>query len=371
MASAPGNLISAEELRRGEIAYELRQLIEEDIHSSAKMRRLANRFDVSIRTLYRYRALLQNGGLVSSALAPRKPGPKWGFSRYSPTVDEVVHAVIKGSGLTLQNLPVSELLNLVHDECRRRGLDRSSWPGLKGVQTRFDQVEVRTRKLRREGRKAAEPFTARPDEFPATTRPNQIWLIDHTLADIILVDRIYRRTLGRPTFTAIIDAYTRMIAGYYVSLGRPSRVQTAMALLHAVMSKDAWLAEKGLEYPWPIFGLPDVLHADNAAEFHSGDLLRGCNEHHIKPTYRPPAEPRYGALIERFIGTTMGKVHVLPGTTFSNVQQRGDYDSGAKAIMTLDDFDRWLALQIVEYHSTQHAGIDRFTPISRWMAAAS
>ena len=41
----------------------------------------------------------------------------------------------------------------------------------------------------------------------------------------------------------------------------------------------------------------------------------------------------------------MGAVHLLPGTTFSDIEERGDYDSLANSAMTLDELERWLALE--------------------------
>ncbi|MBG5721964.1 hypothetical protein I5E67_32785, partial [Pseudomonas aeruginosa] len=39
-------------------------------------------------------------------------------------------------------------------------------------------------------------------------------------------------------------------------------------------------------------------------------------------------QPHYGGIVERIIGTAMQMIHdELPGTTFSNPDQRGDYDS--------------------------------------------
>jgi hypothetical protein len=49
-----------------------------------------------------------------------------------------------------------------------------------------------------------------------------------------------------------------------------------MAMIHAVMPKDDWLADLGLAHRWPIFGLPELLHADNAAEFLSSAVARGA-----------------------------------------------------------------------------------------------
>ncbi|MBW6299849.1 hypothetical protein KZ875_31930, partial [Pseudomonas aeruginosa] len=42
---------------------------------------------------------------------------------------------------------------------------------------------------------------------------------------------------------------------------------------------------------------------------------------------RPLGQPHYGGIVERIIGTAMQMIHdELPGTTFSNPDQRGDYD---------------------------------------------
>jgi putative transposase len=74
-----------------------------------------------------------------------------------------------------------------------------------------------------------------------------------------------------------------------------------------------------------MLGVPDTLHLDNAPEFHSAALARGAQEYGIRLTFRPVAQPHFGGHIERLIGTMMGAVHVLPGTTFSNVAQKAGY----------------------------------------------
>jgi putative transposase len=66
------------------------------------------------------------------------------------------------------------------------------------------------------------------------------------------------------------------------------------------------------------------------------------------------------------MGTLMGQVHALPGTTFSNVAARLDYPSEQKAVLTLRAFERILALEILgPYHNAVHAGLDT-TPAAAW-----
>ncbi|WP_433709409.1 hypothetical protein ACQP2U_23195 [Nocardia sp. CA-084685] len=50
--------------------------------------------------------------------------------------------------------------------------------------------------------------------------------------------------------------------------------------------------------------------------------------------------------VERLIGTMMTMLHELPGTTFSNTGERGDYDSDAKAVLTLGELQRRIALAV-------------------------
>jgi putative transposase len=357
----------AENLRRSRIVSALRPLIEEQVRSQFEMRCVASELNVPLRTIYYYRKILEERGVFTSSLAKGTPGPKPGFSRYSAAVDEIINEVIQKYGQTSQKPPVTELLNLARDECRRREIPASQWPRIKGFTARVRKLNAFDWTRKREGRRAAERYEATPGEFPMPTRPNAVWLIDHTPADIILVDRLTRQVIGKPTVTFIIDAYSRAIPGYEVSLGHPSIVQSAMAMIRAISDKQEWLNSIGLgHHRWPVHGLCEILHSDNAAEFHSTPLARGCVEFLIGQSWRKIGVPRYGALIERLIGTKMGAVHLLPGTTFSNPNQRGEYDSEKEAVMTLDDFDRWMALQVIKYHQQQHDGLDGFSPISRW-----
>jgi transposase InsO family protein len=95
-------------------------------------------------------------------------------------------------------------------------------------------------------------------------------------------------------------------------------------LLRSVFDKTAWLRDREITEEWPVAGLPESVHVDNAAEFKSRAFRRACENEGIAVIYRPPAQPRFGGHIERLIGTMMGAVHVLPGTTFRGPQDRGD-----------------------------------------------
>jgi len=146
----------------------------------------------------------------------------------------------------------------------------------------------------------------------------------------------------------------------------PVQQPTKFELVHAVYDKTSWLQERGIEHPWPVAGLPSVLHCDNGAEFHSRALKTACREYGIKLVYRPPATPRFGGHIERLIGTMMGAVHILPGTTFSNTKAREGYASEERAVLSLRELERWLAAEITGvYQRRIHSALLR-PPLAIW-----
>ncbi|MER9586637.1 transposase family protein [Mesorhizobium sp. M0276] len=190
--------------------------------------------------------------------------------------------------------------------------------------------------------------------------------IDHTLVDVIVVDSQTREPIQRPWLTLAIDVCTRCVAGFHLSLEPPSATSVALCLSHAALPKEGWLAERDVNAPWPVRGIPERLHLDNAKEFRSEALKRGCEQYDIAIDYRPVRTPHYGGHIERLIGTMMGKVHLLPGTTFSDIRVKGDLDPEKTAAMTLDEVERWLAHAIVGvYHRDLHRGIN-MTPLAAW-----
>jgi len=133
-----------------------------------------------------------------------------------------------------------------------------------------------------------------------------------------------------------------------------------------VYDKGGWLSERGIAAPWPVAGLPETLHVDNGPEFHSRAFERACRDEGIQIVWRISDKPHYGGHIERLIGTQMGAVHMLPGTTFSNPAERGDYQSSNSARMTLRELERWIAWEIAgHYHQRIHASLHR-PPIAVW-----
>jgi putative transposase len=298
-----------------------------------------------------------------TSLLPGRRGRRHGQLFLPAEVDEVVQATIDEFHLTRQRPRVSDLVTEVQRRCRTLGLPK---PSRKAISLRIGQrasVEVLAK---RSGRKAAR------DRFgPATGSLTAPWplalvQIDHTLVDVIAVDSVTRQPIQRPWLTIAIDVHSRCVAGFHLALEPPSATSVALCIAHAVLPKAGWLMARGVAGDWPVQGLIERLHLDNAKEFHSEALKRGCEQYGIAVDYRPVRTPHYGGHIERLIGTMMGKVHLLPGTTFSDVRAKGDWKPEDTAALTLDEIERWLAHAIAGvYHHDLHRGIGT-TPVAAW-----
>ena len=212
-------------------------------------------------------------------------------------------------------------------------------PTRRTVQRRLDALDEREFLRAREGAKAVRHRFGPVPRRKKVGLPLDVVQVDHTLADIILVDSFERKPIGRPWVTPTIDIATRMVTGYYVSLEAPSRLSVALCLTRADARKAALLADLGSSAPWPAQGRPRSIHVDNGSDFRSRTFQGACAEWGIDLTYRPLARPHFGGHIERLIGTMMGAVHLLPGTTESSIAAKGSYDAEAKAAMSLSDVD--------------------------------
>ncbi|MEZ5801814.1 MAG: DDE-type integrase/transposase/recombinase, partial [Nitratireductor sp.] len=312
-------------------------------------------------TLFRLAARFKRTQRTSS-LKPCKRGTQEGVVRLNPKTERIIAEQVDGFWLKKEKPSFAALMRRIGEVCLTEGL---SPPHRNTVKRRVSELIPVSAARKRGEREIEAASTPSPGQF-SIAKPNALWQIDHTIVDVIIVDEQYRKPIGRPVLTIAIDVCTRMVAGFHLSLEAPSRTSVGLCLLHAVYDKTAWLDERGIDIPWPVAGLPTVLHCDNGAEFKSRALSDACKEFGIKLQLRPPATPRFGGHIERLIGTMMGAVHVLPGTTFSNLKVRGDYDSEGRATFTLRELEKWIALEIAgKYHQRIHSTLLR-PPLAVW-----
>lgn len=322
----------------------------------------ARELGVDRSTVFRWRGRFEAERRLS-ALLPRYRGRPKGHCQVDPRVDELVEAQIETFYLRPERPSIRELVERIRAECSRTGLPPPHW---RTVRLRIKRLDARKAMTRREGAVAARAvFTPVVEEY-RSAGPLDIVQIDHTVVDLIVVDEITRTPIGRPVLTLAIDIHTRVVTGFYLGLDHPSILRAGVCVAQSVFEKGAWLAERGIDLPWPMSGLPRAVHVDNAGEFHSTAFTRTLEDFGVDVIYRPIARPHFGGHIERLIGTTMGAIHMLRGTTFSSVKDRAGYPAEGRANMTLRELESWLALEILgKYHHRIHSALKR-PPLAVW-----
>jgi putative transposase len=322
----------------------------------------AEQLECSCSWLYALLKRLATDARVTSLL-PHRPGPRCGRFKLAVQCEDVVRTAIDDFYLTRQQPSVSALMIEIRRRCRLLALVP---PSRRAVQRRIDARPAAEVVRQRRGDKAARDRFGPAVGSLTVSRPLQLVQVDHTLVDVIVVDSVTRQPIQRPWLTLAIDVCTRCVLGFHLALEAPSATSVALCIAHAILPKDGWLSERGVSGEWAAAGIPERLHLDNGKDFHSEALRRGCEQYGIGLQYRPVRTPHYGGHIERLIGSVMGKVHLLPGTTFSNIAARGTADPEQTASLTLQELERWLATAIVGvYHQAVHRGLGT-TPFSAW-----
>ena len=307
----------------------------------------------------------QGTGLVTD-LTPGRSGGGKGKGRLPEQVERIIRELLQKRFLTKQKRSLAAFHREVAQACKTQKLPV---PARNTVAQRIAGLHPAKIARSRGGQDAARPLQGAGGIPPEVTMPLEQVQIDHTVIDLIVVDERDRQPIGRPYLTLAIDVFTRCVLGMVVTLEAPSAVSVGLCLAHAACDKRPWLEGLNVEMDWPMSGKPRLLYLDNAAEFKSEALRRGCEQHGIRLDYRPPGQPHYGGIVERIIGTAMQMIHdELPGTTFSNPGQRGEYDSEKMATLTLRELERWLALAVGTYHGSVHNGLLQ-PPAARWAEA--
>lgn len=363
-APAPLEGIADKKWRRAEkLAALLRPTIGQPLRQvqAARIARIAK---ISLATLWRHRRRLAEQELTS-ALLDRPPGFRPEGNRLSAEQHSVVLQVIEQLQRRGHRLRVIDVVAEVEQRCRTRKIDS---PTRRSVDRRIAQFAPHL--VERRSGNVDRLHKGKPGHYQVD-HPLDVVQIDHTRCDIMVVDDLYRQAIGRPVLSVALDVATRCVVGLLVTFEAPSAATVALLLTRVVSDKAAWLRSLGLSIKWPMGGLPRSLHLDNAPEFHSVALQRGCTEFAVELIYRPQGRPHFGGHIERFIGTLMSRLKALPGSTGASVRQRKNRRPEKTATLTLQEFEHWLAIEIGErYHHSEHSGLPGATPFGAWQVAA-
>ena len=247
--------------------------------------------------------------------------------------------------------------------------DRLAVPSLRAVHRTIARIDLYTLEATRKGRRSADHRFRPVGSCPQTTRHDEVWEIDHTPVDAIVVEDTTGLPIGRPLVTMCIDRHTRAIIGFHIGFDPPGTYCTMECMRVCILPKEKLLAScPDIAGDWPCMGTPETLIPDQGKEFKSRAFVEACLTLGIDIQYTPYLKAWYKGKIERFFETlTRDVFQRVPGTTFSNLFERNkEATPETIAIVTLDELRRHTLRYIVEiYHRRRHRGL-AVSPMEAW-----
>jgi putative transposase len=288
-------------------------------------------------------------------------------------VKEIVRTVIDEVYMNEQRLSVAdvhEALDIrIADENRFRDADdQLPIPHESSVYDIVSGMPEYEKDAARYGKKYADKKHKSNKQGPVYTRPLQRVEFDDTTLDLFVVDEETRMPLGRPTLTFGIDCYSRMPTGFNFGFDGPGYLAVMQCLIHSVTRKTYLKTEFPMvENDWPVYGIAEEAGVDNGPPYVSKDLVDAGAQLGTVIDYCRVENPDDKPFIERYFGRKNRQLlHRQPGTSFSNIFEKGDYDPEKNAVISFDALMRMVHVWLVDvYARSPHRGL-KGIPIKVW-----
>ncbi|MED2762091.1 DDE-type integrase/transposase/recombinase [Bacillus thuringiensis] len=262
-------------------------------------------------------------------------------------VKELIKKVISNYYLSTKQMNKKAAYNILEEYCIRDGLP---CPSYVTFIKHIDNQSNYTKTLSRKGKRAAYQFQNWYLEASLPRhgdRPFEICHVDHTKLDIeLIMNDTNQKITNRPYLTLLTDAYSRKVLAHYITFDPPSFRSNMMILRECVRKHNR---------------LPQNIVVDGGKEFHSLYFDSLCAQFEIIKKVRPPAQARFGTVIERMFGTTNTKfIHNLQGNTKLTREVRmitKTVNPKNNALWTLAQLDEMFYKWIEFYHNQQHSSL--------------
>lgn len=224
----------------------------------------------------------------------------------------------------------------------------------------IQKIDAYERDVKRHGKAYARRRHRATGRSLVPSEPLEMCMADGQLVDIMIVedpmDGGPLRVVGRAYLTIILDVRTRCILSAFVSLQPFSGGTVLKAMQEAVVAS-----------PGRPRGIMSTLIVDNGCDYQDSGFIAFLARMGTTLEICGPRSPNGKAHVERFFRTiSEDLIHKLPGTTFSNPDQRGEYRSQDMARLTIAELRSHVQTWIDEvYHQRPHRALGR-APIDVW-----
>ena len=264
------------------VALERYKLLEPHLQNGRELRSVSEGSGVSFRTLQRWVSVYKREGLVG--LVRKGRIDSGGRRIVTPRLREA----IEGLALEKPALPLTSVHRQAKQFAQLIGEPAPTYWVVRDIALNLPN-DLRT--LAQQGTRRFGELYEMVHRREAS-RPNALWQADHAQLDILLLKE--DGSACRPWLTAVIDDYSRSIAGYLLSFDPPSSLRTSLAMRQAIWRK--------ADAHWQVCGIPDVLYVDNGADFVSKHLEQVAVDLKIRLVFSTPGKPQGRGKIERFFG---------------------------------------------------------------------
>jgi putative transposase len=259
------------------------ELLESHLNHGRSLRAIAEEASIPYRTMQRWIGLYRKYGLAGLV---RKNRQDKGQRR---AISAKIREVVEGLALERPPLPIKAIHRKV---CEFADLAGEAKPTYGVVYDLIRKLPQGLITLAHQGGKVYS------DQFDLVYRrqaigPNSMWQADHCLLDIPLLKP--DGSTAKPWLTAILDDYSRTVAGYYLAFDPPSTLRTALTLRQAIWRKD--------DARWPVCGIPQLLYTDHGSDFTSLHMEQVAIDLKMRLIFSLPGKPRGRGRIERFFRT--------------------------------------------------------------------
>jgi putative transposase len=174
---------------------------------------------------------------------------------------------------------------------------------------------------------------------------------------------------GRWVVSAAICCATKCIVGMCITRN-PSSQSALKTIEMTTRDKGIWSDAVGALTPWNQYGTIGLLVADNGSAFTAINTKVAMKDLGIAYINPPKGPKELRGTIERVFGTmAQSLLPRLTGRTFSDVVEKGDYDSEGKTALKVEDVCEALIRWVVDiYHRTPHRSLSGQTPQECWDA---
>jgi len=359
---------SVEELKRvNAIAKDFDNLPKGHGKLRAKMEKLATKYGISISTLARWKRNYLAKGVSGLCHKYHQKGGR-GKKRLSPEVEAMIKSGIETHFLCRTPKSMDETIRLIRSQFAAQDLvPPSVWVIRNRIKSLSENSVLRAQK----GSSYTKDQLHVSQGEHIAIRPLQEVQIDHSPLDIQILSTDGRQVVGRPQVTLVQDIHTRVILGLYIGLEHPSFLSVSKALRESIFPKDDVLSTYQIHADkWPAYGLMEMIHSDNAVEFDGSQMDHFCLVNRVEKQFRPIGSKEFGGHIESGIKLIMKYVHTLPGTTFSNSKERGDYNSEGKAQIDLNELRKLIYRRVINIENHRERDeLGGLSPIKMWQQA--